>query len=402
MIKMSNELIVIEQSTALQVLSNKEGVKSLIDQVRENVMSLEGGEMESITGRKQIRSNAFKATKSKAAVKKMIFNLIAAQELKMAPYIAVVGALKDNYNEFASGMDSIRKEANADVDAYEAELKRIEDEKTEIARRAEIDSHRDFAQMMMNEYFSLVERGDFEVAYIEKVAAEKVEQERIAREKAIAEKAAAEAKLKAEAEAEVKAKAEAERVAIEKQQAIALAEKEKQDAIDAKLKAEQEAEAQRQAAMQAEFELEQAAEQAIIDAQEAEKVRVEQQAEAEMQAKIAEQRRIDQQKQSDENARIAEQNKIAEQKAAKEKADAERKKAVEQARVNEVNRQAAEKARVDEVAATRAANTKHRASIKTASKESLMKQAGLTEEQAIAVVKALCCKAGIANITINF
>lgn len=415
---MNNELIVIEPATALKILSSKQGTDKLVDEVRIKVMSLEGGKMDTITGRKQIRSNAFKATKSKAPVKKMVTDLIAVQESKMAPYVEIIDALKDNYNDFAAGMDKIRKDTNAEVDAFEDKIKQAKSEKAELARIALIDKDWDFAQMLMKEYFSLIERGDAEVAYMEKLEAEKVEQERIAREKLIAEKAAADAKLKAEQ------KAEAEKQRLEK---------EKQDAIDAQKLAEQQADDQRKAAIQADIDLE-----------------AEKELAREKEANIKEERRVDYHKRmiqhivdcgngviggkpqsfgilffelenkividdsfeefkdqaesakkaALESLRSMQEKQIKaseelEQRRIKDKADADelaeknRLEAIEQTKRDEAQKIAIAEEAEAVAAATRKANTKHVTNIKTAIKLSLMKHAGLSEPDAINATKAL-------------
>mgnify|MGYP003661052472 CR=1 FL=1 len=96
---MNNELVVIEKENALSVLSDKHGVEKLIDDVRERVMSMEGGSLKTASGRKVIRSNAFKATKAKTAIaNEFITPLISSITEKIQP-----------------DLDKIRKDVNSEV-----------------------------------------------------------------------------------------------------------------------------------------------------------------------------------------------------------------------------------------------------------------------------------------------
>lgn len=170
------------------------------------------------------------------------------------------------------------------------------------------------------------------------------------------------------------AKAEAER------QRIAHEEEIKRRAVEqAKIEAEQKAQQEREAAARREAELKAKAEQAERD-------RIAAQERAEREANEAQER----------TARLAQE---ARDQAEREKqaaiAEEQRKaKAAEDARL-------AEEKRIADEAAARAADVKHRKAINNQAKANLIANAGLTEEQAIAVITAIA-KGTISAITINY
>lgn len=170
------------------------------------------------------------------------------------------------------------------------------------------------------------------------------------------------------------AKAEAER------QRIAHEEEIKRRAVEqARIEAEQKAQQEREAAARREAELKEKAEQAERD-------RIAAQERAEREAKEAQER----------TARLAQE---ARDQAEREKqaaiAEEQRKaKAAEDARL-------AEEKRIADEAAARAADVKHRKAINNQAKANLIANAGLTEEQAIAVITAIA-KGTISAITINY
>lgn len=200
---MSNELIVITPENALTVLSTKSGTDQLIEEVRERVMNLEGGNMKTASGRKKIRSNAFKATKSKTKLNELIDDQINIVEAGIFVELGLIQDLKDNKKVLKEGLDKIRKDVNEDVDAFEADLKCIEDEKIELERVATVDRDREFATMMYSEYLAQVALGDSILVDWQKAADAKIEADRVIREKKIADDAAHLAHLKAESDARV-------------------------------------------------------------------------------------------------------------------------------------------------------------------------------------------------------
>lgn len=360
MIIMKNELITLNETTALSVMSSTTNTDQLIADVKAKVSSLEGGSMKTATGRKQIRSNAFKATKSKGAVKKLSMDLIEQQEAKIAPTLLVIQSIKDNFNTFAAGMDKIRKDTNEDVDAFEAELKRVEDEKIWSAMLEEaynldiLETERIARQKEQKFQFDHMEAIVFNMENDKRIADE-IEASRL-RDEQIAINAAA----KATKEAEEKALAESNRLKLEKQQAI-----------DAQKEAEAETKRQQQAAIVAEEE----AEQLAIEKQQAEK-------EAKEAAELAEKRA-----------------KIQAEEASK-KAIEDQEKAVAQAVIDEQNKVDAEEKAAQDILDTKMKNSKHRAKIKGIIKAQLM-EAGLPQDMAIKAVNAMV-KPTFTNLTINY
>lgn len=340
---MSNELVVIEEGKALTILSQPEGVDKLVAEVRDRVMSLEGGNLETGVGRKQIKSNAFKATKAKTAINEQhIQPLIDSITKKIQPDLDTIDALKDNRKRLNAGLDQIRKDVNAEVQAIEDEIKRKEEEeKARIAAeklREEVERDHEMALLMNAEFDRQLAERMAEEARIEKERQAQIEKERLEREEQLKREAAEAARL----EAERIAKEEADRIEREKQEAI-----------------EREAEAKRQA-------------------EQAERDRIAAEERAKAQAEEAERQR-----------------KLAEEKA---KRDAE--EAAERAKQAEIQRQKDEEARLAAEQAKREANRKHIGKIRKEAKESLM-AVGLNEEQAKAVVMAIHEKR-IANVQINY
>ena len=282
---MSNELVVIEESNALTVLSTEDGVSNLIEDVRSRVMSLEGGNLETASGRKKIRSNAFKATKAKTEINnRYIKPLIQNITEKIQPDLDKIQALKDSKKLLDAGLDNIRKEVNEEVQAIDdaiaakeaEEVARIEAEKV----AAEIEQAHEVASLL-NEKFDreLAEKLAKEKA--ERIEAERIaEQQRIEREEELKRQAAEQARINAER----KAKEEQDRI-----------EREKQEAINREEEARKRAE-------QAERDRIAAEERAKIQAEQAEAKRIAD-IEAAKQAEI--QRQID-----EENARKAEQERL--------------------------------------------------------------------------------------------
>lgn len=340
---MSNELVVIEEGTALAVLSQPEGVDKLISEVRDRVMSLEGGSLETGVGRKQIKSNAFKATKAKTAINEQhIQPLIDSITKKIQPDLDTIDALKDNRKRLNAGLDQIRKDVNAEVQAIEDEIKRKEEE--EAARiaaeklREEVERDHEMALLMNAEFDRQAEEAAKAAVEAERLRLEAEEKARLEREARIAQEA----------------KEQAEREAKEREERI------KREAEEAKAKAE----AERLAAIERE--------------KQAERDRIAAEERAKAQAEEAERQR-----------------KLAEEKA---KRDAE--EAAERAKQAEIQRQKDEVARLEAEQAKREANRQHIGKIRKQAKESLM-EVGLTEDQAKAVVMAIHEKR-IANVQINY
>jgi hypothetical protein len=365
---MTSELIVIEQTNAVAVLSTDDGINALLRNVRANIDSMGGGSMKNKSSRKKIRSNAFAATKAyKDINEKTIEPLIADLTKKIQPQLDVINAVKANQSVLQSGLQQIRKDVNADVDKFEADLQRVEDEKIEAERVAAVDRDYDFAKVLYNEYLSQVLLGESKIADMKKRAFEKSEKERIAREKKIAEDAALNAKLKAEDEAKA-----------EKQRLIDVAEQLKVDA-----------ENQRKAAIQAERDADIAEEKRLEAIETAKQDAIKATALLAKQAADNEVKRIAQAKENERLADEAEQRRIKEKADAEELAETNRLAAIEQTRIDEAKKISDKKLADDQAAATRKANQEYTTKIKTGIKLSLMEHANLSEDDAIATVKAL-------------
>ena len=368
---MSNELITIEESTALVAFSQDGGLSPFIEQVRNEVLNFEH-DLSNDARRKKTASLAAKVRKVKTRLDKLGKSLTDDWAQKKKAVDANRKAMRDE-------LDEIAKLARLPLDEWEAEQEKIAAEKAFMVMLEDAYQMNDAfnekleAQKIMDHMQAIIDNNEFdrikrEKAEAARALAEQQEKDRIQREREIAKKAAADAKLKAEQEAaELQRRLEAE----------------KQAAIDAQLKAEQDAEAQRQAAIQADIEAEEAKEQAAIVAKKAAEDKIKQEAESKRIAEETERRRI---AEKAEAAKIAEQNRLA---------------AIEQTKINEARKAEEAKKAENEAIATRKANNMHRAKIKGEIKSQLMQVAGLTEEQAINAVQALV-KSDFKHVTINY
>lgn len=234
-----SELGVLEKETALSVLTGENGVALLIDHVRDQVMNLEGGNLKTDSGRKKIKSNAFKATKAKTAANKVIDDLIQKNkdsiEQKTKVEVATIEKLKQSKKELGAGLDKIRADVNEEVKAIED---KIQEEQESIAaaeeaerRRVEIENCLELAHYM---------NADFDRQKAERLERERLEQE--AREEQLRKEGEEKAKAEALAREEA-AKLEAEQAKIREQQAI---EQAKIDAENAEIQRKKDAEAAEQ------------------------------------------------------------------------------------------------------------------------------------------------------------
>lgn len=258
---MSNDLVVIEKENALTVLSDKDGVEKLIEDVRDRVMSLEGGNLNTVSGRKAIRSNAFKATKAKTAINdEYIQPLISKITEKIQPDLDAIQALKDNKKILNAGLDKIRKDVNAEVQEIEDEIARVEAEKKAAIEAKElkerVDADHEMA-LLLNEKF------DREAEEARKYAeeAERIRLEKEAKEKAEHDRLISE---QARLQAEKEAKDREERLIREAKEAqeqaernrLAAIEREKyleKQKVEAEIKAKRDAEEAAELARQAEI-----------------------------------------------------------------------------------------------------------------------------------------------------
>lgn len=250
---MANELVVIEQATALDLFTAPEKVNQMLAHIK-TLAEEERKELDSdlsvAKNRKAFASLAYKVTQTKTAIDKA--GKLVVDDLKELPK-KVDAARKLFRDELDLLSDDIRKP----VTEYELEEKAREEAEA-LKKQIELD-HEEALQM--NELFDLRKAEE--------------ERQRIAREEELKRQAAEQARLEAErkaqkeieaaAQREREAKEAAERAEREKQEAIQRAE---QEAKEAKEKAERDAkeaqeraEREKQAAIEAERKKAQEAEQ---------------------------------------------------------------------------------------------------------------------------------------------
>ncbi|EJD6541461.1 cell envelope biogenesis protein TolA [Providencia rettgeri] len=241
---MANELVVIEQATALDLFTAPEKVNQMLAHIK-TLAEEERKELDSdlsvAKNRKAFASLAYKVTQTKTAIDKA--GKLVVDDLKELPK-KVDAARKLFRDELDLLSDDIRKP----VTEYELEEKAREEAEA-LKKQVELD-HEEALQM--NELFDLRKAEE--------------ERQRIAREEELKRQAAEQARLEAErkaqqeieaaAQREREAKEAAERAEREKQEAIQRAE---QEAKEAKEKAERDAkeaqeraEREKQAAIEAE------------------------------------------------------------------------------------------------------------------------------------------------------
>lgn len=214
---MTNELIVIEETKALEVFSNENGLDPIIQQAKELVDNFEH-DLSTGAGRKRTASLANKVAKLKTRLDGMGKDLVADWKAQAKKVDANRKAMRDE-------LDQLKVIARKPLTEWEEEQARIEEEKriAEEAEKLRVQMENDHeVALLMNEKFDheLAERLA-EEKRLEEERQAKLEKERLEREARIAqeakEKAEREAKereekIKREAE-EAKAKAEADRLA---------------------------------------------------------------------------------------------------------------------------------------------------------------------------------------------
>ncbi|MCB4843304.1 cell envelope biogenesis protein TolA [Providencia rettgeri] len=212
---MANELVVIEQATALDLFTAPEKVNQMLAHIK-TLAEEERKELDSdlsvAKNRKAFASLAYKVTQTKTAIDKA--GKLVVDDLKELPK-KVDAARKLFRDELDLLSDDIRKP----VTEYELEEKAREEAEA-LKKQVELD-HEEALQM--NELFDLRKAEE--------------ERQRIAREEELKRQAAEQARLEAErkAQQEIEAAAQRER---EAKEAAERAEREKQEAIQ---RAEQEA-----------------------------------------------------------------------------------------------------------------------------------------------------------------
>ncbi|MBN4111796.1 cell envelope biogenesis protein TolA [Proteus mirabilis] len=253
---MANELVVIEQATALDLFTAPEKVNQMLERIK-SLAEEERKELDSdlsvVKNRKAFASLAYKVTQTKTAIDKA--GKLVVDDLKELPK-KVDAARKLFRDELDSLSDGIRKP----LTEWE-EKEKAREEAEALKKQIELD-HEEALQM--NELFDLRKAEE--------------ERQRIAREEEMKRQAAEQARIEAERKArqEIEAAAKRER---EAKEAAERAEREKQEAIqraeqaakEAKEKAERDA---KEAQERAEREKQLAIERERKKAQEAEQARL--------------------------------------------------------------------------------------------------------------------------------
>ena len=253
---MANELVVIEQATALDLFTAPEKVNQMLAHIKtlaEEEQKELDGDLSVAKNRKAFASLAYKVTQTKTAIDKA--GKLVVDDLKELPKKVDVAR-----KLFRDELDSLSNGIRKPLTEWE-EQEKAREESEALKKQIEID-HEEALQM--NELFDLRKAEE--------------ERQRIAREEEMKRQAAEQARLEAErktqqeieaaAQREREAKEAAERAEREKQEAIQRAE---QAAKEAKEKAERDAreaheraEREKQAAIEAERKKAQEAEQARL------------------------------------------------------------------------------------------------------------------------------------------
>ena len=242
---MANELVVIEQATALDLFTAPEKVSQMLARIKtlaEEERKELAGDLSVAKNSKAFASLAYKVTQTKTAIDKA--GKLVVDDLKELPK-KVDAARKLFRDELDSLSDGIRKPLTEWEDREKAR-----EEAEALKKQVEID-HEEALQM--NELFDLRKAEE--------------ERQRIAREEELKRQAAEQARLEAErkAQQEIEAAAQRER---EAKEAAERAEREKQEAIQraeqVAKEAQERAEREKQLAIEAERKKAHEAEQARL------------------------------------------------------------------------------------------------------------------------------------------
>ena len=252
---MSNELIEINEQTAIEAFSAENGLDVVIAQARELVEGFEH-DLSTAAGRKRTASLAAKVAKLKTRMDKLGKSLTDDWAKKKK-------AVDVNRKSMRDQLDELKAEARKPLDEWEAE-------QAEIERKKEVEVDHEIG-LLMNEKFDADRAAAIEAeckAEEERQAQLKAEQE--ARDKRIAEEAAERERLAAiERENQIKAQAEqAERARIAAEERAKIqAEQAEIARIAAEKKAKEDAERAAEAAKQAEIARQEAEAKRLADEQ---------------------------------------------------------------------------------------------------------------------------------------
>lgn len=300
---MSNELIVIEETKALEVFSNENGLDPIIQQAKDLVDGFEH-DLSTGAGRKRTASLANKVAKLKTRLDGMGKDLVA-------DWKAQAKKVDINRKSMREELDELKIIARKPLTDWEEEQARIEEEKR-LAEEAEklriqVESDHEIALLMNEKIDREAEEERKAAEEAERLRKEQEEKERLEREARIAQ----EAKEQAEREA----KEREERIKREAEEAKAKAEAERLEAIEREKQAERDRIA---AEERAKAQAEEAERQRVI-AEEKAKRNAEEAAERAKQAEIQRQQEEQERQRKEQEAREANKRHIGGiRKAAKE------------------------------------------------------------------------------------
>ncbi len=358
--KQIKELVLAEETTALQVFSSDGGLDPVIQEAKDFVAGFDH-DLSTGAGRDRTRSLAAKVAKLKVRLDDMGKEVVADAKAKVKAVDASRKSMRDELNE-------LKDEARKPLTDWEDEQERIKAEKLAILAAERLAAEIETAHEMALLIDENINRGAAEAAAeIERLLQE--EKDKHAREQAEREERLKhEAAENARIEAEQKAQTERDQI-----------EQERRDA----LRREQEAKDKADQAVRDRIASE---ERAIQQQKKAERDRIQ----AEERATAQEQERINAEARAKENARIQ-----------AEQAEIRRKESEERARQQEIQRQQDEKNRIQREQEQRENDTKHKGAINRQAVAELMEWAGLTHDQAKAAVTAMA-KRQISSVTINY
>jgi hypothetical protein len=349
----TKDLVLAEETTALQVFTAAGGLDPIVQEAKEHVAGFKH-DLSTGAGRKRTASLSAKVAKLKVRLDDMGKDVIADAKAKVKLVDASRKGMRDE-------LDELKILARKPLTDWEEEAERIKEAAAErlAAERlaSEIEAGHEMALLMNEKVDREAAEAAAEAERQRQAEADRVAQEQAEREERLKREAAESARI----EAEQKAKAERDRI--------------EQERLDA-LRREQEAKDKADQAQRDRI----AAEERTIRLQK-EKI------EAETQAK--------------ENARVQAEQAEINRKKAEQQAEINRKASEQRARDEEIQRQQDEKDRIQREQEQREADTKHKGAINRQAVAELMDWAGLTEKQAKATVKAIA-KRQISSVTIRY
>lgn len=375
----SGELVLLNEQTTLQVLTDEQRFDDLLAKIRAEVAT-HVPDVTTDKGRKAIASLAFKVTKAKTFLDEAGKKLTEDKRKEIAVVDASRRNIRDKLDELR---DEVRKPLTDWIEAEQARGERVKAALALLERLAQplIDDDSDsaaerLAQAQAIEIAADEFRETFEIAKAAKAMA--VDTLTTYHARLIQQEFERAELARLRREAEEREKAEAARREEERREREA-AERRQQEEAEAAERKRRHEEAEARAKEQAAEAAKRAADEAARKARE----------EAEAQA-----RQEQEERERKHREELAEAQRRAEAAEAARKAEAEA----------QARREQEEKAKADaeaEAQRKREADRKHRGSVMGAAKEALMTHAGITEEAAKAAVLAIAA-GEIPNVSIRF